>query len=113
LNVPPASVSTALMTQVVRAAKGGGLRIGSGGPKKQFASSAQDPAAPPQSASAEQAGSELLLTQCRFGPAPCVQFFWLVPALGPSVPDPVICRNEVAPSGIRPPATTVADPPPK
>ena len=111
--MPLALVCTTFSTQVVREPNGGGLAMGSGGPKKQFASSAQDPADPPQSMSAEHEGSELLLTQCRFGPAPCVQFFALVPALAPSVPGPAMLRNEVAPSGIFPPATTVAFPPPK
>ena len=60
-----------------------------------------------------QAGSELLLTQCRPGPAPTVQFWLLVPGLPVSVPGPVMFRNEVALSGIFPPATTVAFPPPK
>jgi len=97
----------------VSAPKGGGLTMGSGGPKKQFASSAHDPGEPPQFGSVVHEGIELLLTQCRAGPAPRVQFFTLVPALGPSVDGPVISRNDVAPSGILPPATTVALPPPK
>src|SRR4029077_1708151 len=86
---------------------------GSGGPKKQFASSAQEPLAPPQLRSAVQAGTELLLTQCMPGPAPTVQFAGPVPVLPVSVPGPLMLRNDVAASGILPPATTVALPPPK
>jgi hypothetical protein len=102
-----------LSTQVVSAWNGAGLGIGSGGPKKQFASSAQEPAEPPQFPSPVHEGSELLLTQCRPGPAPTVQFLELVPGLAPSVDDPVICRSDPAPSGILPPATTPAFPAPK
>ena len=111
--MPLASVCTTFSTQVVRAAKGGGLTIGSGGPKKQFASSPQEPAAPPQLRSLVHAGTELLLTQWRPGPAPSVQSFTLVPALAASVPGPLMSRKDAAPSGILPPATTVAAPPPK
>ena len=53
------------------------------------------------------------LMQCLPGPAPLVQFWLLVPALPVSVPGPLMARNEVALSGIAPPATTVALPPPK
>ena len=93
--------------------KGGGLTIGSGGPKKQLASSAHEPAEPPQLASLVHEGSELLLTQCLPGPAPTVQFAGPVPVLPVSVPGPEMLRIEAAPSGIFPPATTVAAPPPK
>src|SRR5438874_11076324 len=104
---PLAVVCTTFRTQVVSAWNGAGLGIGNGGPKKQFASSAQEPAAPPQFPSLVHEGSELLLTQCRPGPDPRVQFLGLVPALAPSVDAPVICRNDAAASGILPPATTL------
>jgi hypothetical protein len=94
--VPPASVWTTFSTQVVSAANGAGLGIGSGGPKKQFASSAQAPAAPPQLASVVHAGSVLLLMQWREGPAPWLQFLDEVPADGPSVVGPVRARKVVA-----------------
>ena len=142
LYVPDAVVSTTFCTQVVRASFGAGAGIGSGGPKKQFASSRQVPAPPPQSASVAQtigavwvpaahepggtpplhalttfpqSASELQwpLTQCLPGPAPSVQSFTLVPALPPSVVGPVMEKVDVAPSGIFPPATIVALPPPK
>jgi len=90
VNVPLAFICTTFSTQVVSEPNGGGLTIGSGGPKKQFASRPQVPAPPPQSMSAVHAGSELLLMQCRPGPAPFVQFLGLVPGLAPSVDDPVI-----------------------
>ncbi len=113
LNVPLALVSTTFITHVVSEPNGGGLRMGSGGPKKQFASSAQEPLAPPQLRSAVHAGTELLLTQCLPGPAPTVQLAGPVPLLPVSVPGPLMLRNDVAASGILPPATTVALPPPK
>ena len=110
--VPLAVVCTAFSTQVVSAAKGAGLTIGSGGPKKQFASRAHAPAAPPQFPSVAQAGTELLLMQCVPGPAPTVHVSRLPVALPVSVlPDSV--RNEVEPSGMAPGGTTVPAPPPK
>ena len=57
------------------AANGAGLTIGSGGPKKQFASSAHDPAAPPQFESVVHAGVVLLFAQCLPGPAATVHVF--------------------------------------
>src|ERR1051325_7874343 len=95
------------------APNGGGLMIGSGGPKKQFASRAQAPAEPPQLESVVHAGIELLLTQWVPGPAPSVQSAGPVPALGPNVVGPVMARNEVAPSGILAPGAMVALLPPK
>jgi hypothetical protein len=112
LAAPLASLCTTLRTQVVSALNGAGLGIGSGGPKLQFASSAQEPAAPPQLRSAVQDTTELLLMQCLPGPAPLVQLSELVPALADRV-DPETPKNEVEPSGIAPPATMVALPPPK
>src|SRR5689334_18031983 len=125
-------------TQVVRASFGGGLGIGSGGPKKQFASGRQEVAPPPQSASVEQESGlvwvpalqmpawhapatlpqsasepQWPLTQCLPGPEPLVQSFGPVPALPPSVPGPVMEKVDVAPSGISPGGTIVALPPPK
>src|SRR5437870_770486 len=79
--VPLAVDCTTFSTQVVREPKGGGLTIGSGGPKLQFASSPQEPAEPPQSPSLLQATTELLLMQCLPGPAPWRQSFAPVPAL--------------------------------
>src|SRR5262245_29526946 len=78
---PTAVDCTTFCTQVVSEPKGGGLTIGSGGPKLQFASSAQEPAAPPQSMSLVQATTELLFAQCLPGPAPWRQSSELVPAL--------------------------------
>src|SRR5262249_52979038 len=101
------------MTHVVSDPNGAGLRIGSGGPKKQFASSAHDPAAPPQLPSLVHAGSALLLMQCFPGPAPSVQSAGPVPALPERVPGPLMLRRDSAASGTLPPATTVALPPPK
>src|SRR5262249_17079839 len=141
-NVPVAVWATTFSTQVVRASLGGGLGIGSGGPKKQFASSRQEVEPPPQSASVvqtigaglgpaaqdpggapalhalatfPQSASELqwALTQCLPGPGPMEQSFGPVPALPPSVPGPVIAYISVEPSGIRPGGTMVALPPPK
>src|SRR5262245_20128634 len=111
-KVPLAAVWTTFMTQVVSDPNGVGLRIGSGGPKKQFASRAHEPAAPPQLPSPVHAGSALLLMQCLPGPAPFVQFAGPVPALPERVPGPLMSSNDWAPSGISPPATTVALPPP-
>ena len=119
LTVPPASVCaagsgppTAFSTQVVRAPFGGGVRIGRGGPKKQFASAAHDVATPPQSALLVHTGFELLLMQCRPGPPPTVQVSRL-PVFAPLSVDPLMFRIEVEPSGIAPPGTFVAPPPPK
>ena len=91
---------------------GGGLRTGSGGPKKQFASSAHAPAAPPQPASFAHAGIVLLLMQCVPGPAATVQVLGS-PVLAPLRVPPLMLRIEVEPSGIPPPGTFVALPPPK
>ena len=113
LTVPLASVCTTFCTQVVSPPNGGGLTIGSGGPKKQFASSAHEPAIPPQLMSVVHAGSELLLTQCLPGPAALVQLSEFVPGLATSVLAPMSLRKDVEPSGIAPPAITVAAPPPK
>src|SRR5207249_3136740 len=99
--------------QAVREPNGGGFTIGSGGPKKQFASRAQEPDAPLQLVSLVQAGIASLLTQWVPGPAPRVQSLRPVPALGPSVVGPVTSKNDVAPSGTRPGWVTVALPPPK
>src|ERR1051326_1944948 len=112
LTVPLALLCTTFSTPAVSAGNGGGLTRGSGGPKLQFASRAHEPAAPPQLTSVVQAGVELLLMQCLPGPAPRVQLSELVPLLNVSVPF-VSVRNDVDPSGIAPPATTVAAPPPK
>src|SRR5690349_6026177 len=112
LTVPPAFVCTAFSTQVVSEANNPGLMIGSGGPKKQFASSAHEPAFPPQSMSVAHEGSELLLMQCVPGPAATVQVSrW--PVLAPVRFEPLMLRSDVEPSGIAPPGTTVALPPPK
>src|SRR5437762_9550617 len=98
-------------TQVVSAWNGAGLGIGSGGPKKQLATRAHDPADPPQLPSLVQDGVELLLTHCLPGPAACVQLFGPVPGLATRVFPPVTPRIWVAPFGIAPPATTDAAPP--
>ena len=96
-TVPPASVWTTFITHVVSAPEGGGLRIGSGGPKKQFATGAHEPAAPPQSASLLHDASELSLAHFFDGPAPRVQSFGPVPALAVRVvPDTE--SADVAPS---------------
>jgi hypothetical protein len=100
-------------THVVSEPKGGGLKTGSGGPKKQFASSAQEPAMPPQAASFAQAGVALLLMQCVPGPAPFVQSFCEVPSLATRVVPPTTLKMLVASSGILPGGTTVPLPPPK
>lgn len=109
-----------MRTQIV--SKAIGLTIGSGGPKKQFASSAQEPERlqpgqeVAQSVSPEQAPPPvpgLPLMHPVPGPAPRVQSLLEVPALGPSVEGPVIVRNEVAPSGILPGGTALPLPPPK
>src|SRR5438046_10460215 len=73
--LPLAVVCTTFSTQVVSEPKGGGLTIGSGGPKLQFASRAQEPAAPPQSTSVVHATgtAELLFTKCLPAPAPTRQ----------------------------------------
>jgi len=117
--VPPASVCaegfgppTAFSTQVVRAPFGGGVRIGRGGPKKQFASAAHDVAAPPQFASLVHAGIELLLMQWVPGP-PLTVHVSGSPVFAPVRVEPLILRIDVEPSGIAPPGTFVAPPPPK
>jgi len=99
--VPLASVWIALMTQT-----GSAPVIGSGGPKLQFRSRAQEPGVPPQFASVEQAGGGNVLPpmQCFVGPAPFVQLVGPVPALamsGTSPPDGVPrSKSDVAWSGI-------------
>src|SRR5262249_37514374 len=81
--VPLASVWITLSTQVVRTPPAKGFGIGSGGPKKQLASSAQAPATPPQPPSFTQAEPVFVApTQCMPGPAPLVQSAWLGPTLG-------------------------------
>src|SRR5204863_7650361 len=71
LNVPDAVVSTTFCTHVVRASFGGGLGIGSGGPKKQFASGRQEVAPPPQSASEAQVIGDVWVPAAQFpGGAP-------------------------------------------
>ena len=121
-NEPAASVWTTLMTQVVSDVTGGGLGIGSGGPKKQFASSAHEPERLQPTQEFAQSVSDvqaplpvptLPLMQCVPGPAPVLQSLNEVPVLGPSVVGPVMSRNVVAPSGIGPGGTVVAAPPPK
>src|SRR5581483_9341750 len=98
--VPLASVMIAFMTHT-----GSTPVIGSGGPKKQFASSAHDPPVPPQSASDVHAmGPPLPAMQCLPGPAPFVQFPRPVPVLamsGTSPPDGVpSSKSDCAASGI-------------
>lgn len=118
--VPVASVATTFTTHT-----DSGLitvlGIGSGGPKKQFASGWQDPLALLQSLSAVQSPCVsvpgLPFRQCSRGPAPWVQSAGLVPLLGPRVRfGPamfVIAKTKSEESGIPPPATTVFCPPPK
>src|SRR5262245_18345195 len=110
--VPLADVCTTFSTHVVSAAKGAGLTIGSGGPKKQFASGPHEPAAPPPFPSVAHEGSELLLMQCFPGPSPTVQVFSL-PVFAPVSTAPLMERMDVEPSGMAPGGTTVALPPPK
>jgi hypothetical protein len=80
--VPPASVWMTFTTQELSPAPA----IGTGALKKQLASSAQEPALPPQPESAVQAAPVLVLPmQCEVGPAPFVQSRSLVPLLADSV----------------------------
>jgi hypothetical protein len=109
---PPASVWITLTTQVLRLL----FSIGSGGAKRQLASSAQAPAPPPQLASAVQAMPVFVLPmQCLSGPAPSVQSAGPLPALttrGTVEPDPATPKMEVEPSTTRDGGTEVAPTPP-
>src|SRR5439155_26027878 len=118
-NEPLASVCTTFSTQVVSEPKGGGLTIGSGGPKLQFASSAQEPerlqpvqVQSPSTVHAPRPVPGLPLTQCLPGPAATVQVSRF-PVLRPSRFVPLMWSIEVEPSGMRPPAMIVPLPPPK
>src|SRR5262249_25326890 len=72
VTVPLGSVRIAFSTQVVRTPPAKGFGIGSGGPKKQLASGAQEPASPPHWVSIVQAIAGVAM-QCIPGPAPSVQ----------------------------------------
>jgi len=134
LIVPLAFASITLRTQVERFLMVG-FGIGSGGPKKQFASSWQAPELPDpaQSASVVQVRGQVpvpapvqqgngvtaavhcalvpSLSQCFEGPAPLVQSAGPVPLFGESVP-PDTEKMVAAPSGILSGGTAVAKPPP-
>src|SRR5262245_19952210 len=94
---------------------------GSGGPKKQLASSAQAPPKPPQSASPVHAPWPSVpanpLMQWRPGPAALVQSLLEVPAFGPrtrlSPCTPTTPSTVRAPSGMRPPPISRLRPPPR
>src|SRR5437899_2205039 len=87
LTVPLASLCTTLMTHEERLSKGNGLGNSSGGPNRQFASSPQEPAEPPQVRSPLQlaGGLPLSLMQWLPGPAPLLQSSLPVPLLATSV----------------------------
>src|SRR5581483_2007643 len=113
--VPLASMAMTFRTHVESAAASS-FAIGSGGPKKQFASSAHEPELPPHSASLVQAAPLFVSAmQCLPGPAPWLQFSGPVPALGPSVtmdpPAGVTVRYVVVPSGMSEAATAAVPPP--
>src|SRR5262245_2412570 len=87
LPVPPASVWITLIGHVVSTPPAKGFGIGNGGPKKQLASSAQEPDSPPQSASVvQEAPGFVAATQCFPGPAPWVQLSGPLPGLATRLP---------------------------
>src|SRR5262245_65883811 len=114
LAPPPASVWMTLITQVLSSA----FTIGSGALKKQLASSAQEPAPPPQPESAVQAAPVLVEPmQCEVGPAPLVQVRSSVTSgpIGNSVAaslGPETRKQKPWPSGVAAGGTEVAPPPP-
>src|SRR5579871_3058032 len=112
---PKESVWMTLRTHVESGPEG----IGSGGPKKQLASSAHDPGPAAQSASVVQACPSLLrLTQCFPGPAPFVHVLGSVPvakrwtALG-SLAQQIAARSRMDPSGFFDGGVALPFPPPR
>src|SRR5262249_37902961 len=117
LPIPLASLWITLTTQVLRPL----FAIGSGGPKRQFSASAQDPGmATLQSASEEQAAPVFAgPMQCLPGPAPLVQSNFELPLLAVRFELPVWAsgaersKTFEAPSTTAPGGTLMALPPPR